>query len=551
MIKYIFVVGGVLSSVGKGIAAASSAKLLESRGYNVTCVKIDPYINVDAGTMNLTEHGEIFVTEDGDETDQDIGNYERFLDKNILSSNYMTTGRVYMTVINDERNLKYKGKCVEVVPHIPFEVIRRIKEAGKYNKADIVITEIGGTIGEYQNLLFLEAARMMKLESPKDVAFIMVSYLPILKMVGEMKTKPTQAAVRVLNSAGIQPDILLCRAEEKIDSKRREKLSVFCNMAKDCIISAPDVELIYDIALNFKKGALDDRLIEILNLELKQDNKKLIEWRRLSNKIKSLTDEIKIGIIGNSLKSDGYALKDSYLSVIEAIKHAAWFYNKKPVIDWIYADEYQLDPNRLKGLSSYDGFIIPGGFERKNIDGEIMVINYIREHDLPLLGLGYGMQLVAIEFARNVAKIDDADTEETNCNSKNLVICRMKHHPLANNNINANKRICLGAYPCLIKQGTKAYDCYKKREILERHRHRYQFNNQYRQILEANGLVISGISPDKELIEIIELSNHPFYIGTQFHPEFKSKPLTAHPLFLSFIKASIDLKKMSKNKVKA
>ncbi len=544
MIKYIFVVGGVLSSVGKGIAAASSAKLLESRGYNVTCVKIDPYINVDAGTMHSSEHGEVFVTEDGDETDQDIGNYERFLDKDILSSNYMTTGRVYRTVINDERNLKYKGKCVEVVPHIPLEVIRRIKKAAKKTKADIVITEIGGTVGEYQNLLFLEAARMMKLEQPKDVAFIMVSYLPILKMVGEIKTKPTQAAVRVLNSAGIQPDILLCRAEEELDDKRREKLSISCNMTKDCIISAPDVKLIYDIALNFKKGNLDDRLIEILGLEIKEANQKLAEWAVLAKKIKTVSNEINIGILGTRYKNDNYVLEDSYLSVIEAIKHAAWFYNKKPVINWIYADEYETNPNKLSELISCDGIIIPDSFELESIEGKIKVISFIREHHIPFLGLGQGMQLAVIEFARLLG-LEDATIEGDNYNSKNIVIQKVNYQRGGNNNLNYKEDICLGAYPCLIKKGTKAYDCYQKEKISERHRHRYQFNNQYRHTLEAKGLIISGMSPNQELVEIIELANHPFYIGTQFHPEFKSRPLKPHPLFLSFIEALASKRKSS------
>lgn len=543
MTKYIFVVGGVMSSVGKGVAAASCAKLLESRGYNVTCVKIDPYINVDAGTMNPTEHGEVFVTDDGDETDQDIGNYERFLEKDILSTNYMTTGRVYSTVINNERNLKYGGKCVEVVPHIPLEVIRRIKEVGKRAKADIVITEIGGTIGEYQNLLFLEAARMMKLRALNDVAFIMVSYLPIPKMVGEMKTKPTQAAVRTLNSSGIQPDILLCRAERNIDDERREKLSIFCNITKDRIISAPDVNLVYDVAINFKKEALDDRLIEILRLEKRKSNNKLEKWEALSKKIKELKDEIKIGIVGKYFKNGDYVITDAYLSVIEAIKHASWYHNKKPIIDWLSAEDYEENEDKLKELSSYDGIIIPSGFGSRGVEGKIKAINYVRENNIPFLGLCYGMQLATIEFARNVVGIKDATTEEVDKNGKNLIIHTMKEQIKKLNNLNYGSTMRLGAYPCIIKKGTKTYSCYKKEKISERHRHRYEFNNKYRKIFENKGLVITGTSPDNKLVEIIELPNHPFFIGTQFHPEFKSRPNKPHPLFKFFITAAINNKR--------
>lgn len=540
--KYIFVVGGVMSSVGKGITTASTAKLLESRGYNVTCVKIDPYINVDAGTMNPTEHGEVFVTKDGYETDQDMGNYERFLNKDILSTNYMTTGRVYLSVIEDERNLKYEGKCVEVVPHIPLEVIKRIKEAGKLAKADIVITEIGGTIGEYQNILFLEAARMLKLQYPNDVAFIMVSYIPIPKMVGEMKTKPTQAAVRTLNSSGIQPDILMCRAERSLDNKRKEKLSIFCNIPKDRIISAPDVESIYDIALNFKKGGLDERIIELLRLEEREENDGLIKWEELSNRIKDVKDEVRIGIVGKYFKTGDYVLSDSYLSVIEAIKHASWSLNKKPIIDWISSDEYEEDPNKLKDLSSYDGIIVPGGFGTRGIEGKIKAIQYLRENNIPFLGLCYGMQLATIEFARHVAGIKNATTEEMDKNAKQLIIHTMNDQIEKIQKSNYGGTMRLGAYPCVIKKDSKVYECYKEEKISERHRHRYEFNNKYRDLIEEKGLSIVGTSPDKRLVEIIELKNHKFFIGVQFHPELQSRPLNPHPLFVGLIKASYENK---------
>jgi CTP synthase len=540
MKKYVFVVGGVMSSVGKGIATSSCAKLLESRGYNLTCVKIDPYINVDAGTMNPTEHGEVFVTDDGDETDQDMGNYERFLNKDILSTNYMTTGRVYLTVINDERNLKYGGKCVEVVPHIPLEVIRRIKKAAETSNADITIIEIGGTVGEYQNLLFLEAARMMKLETPNDVAFMMVSYLPIPSKVGEMKTKPTQFAVRTLNSSGIQPDILLCRGEKPLDDKRKEKLSIFCNVSKGNIISAPDVDSIYDVALNFKKESLDERLIDILRLEPRESNSAMDEWAALSNKIKNLKETVKIGIVGKYFKTGDYVLADSYISVIEAIKHASWAYNRKPIISWLSSDDYEKDPDKLKELSTYDGVIVPGGFGTRGIEGKIKAINYLREHNIPFLGLCYGMQLATIEFARNIAGIKGATTEEMDKDAKNLVIHTMKEQveKLAKANYGGTMR--LGAYPCVLDTKSKVYECYGKKEISERHRHRYEFNNEYRKLLEQKGLSIVGVSPDNKLVEIVELTDHKFFVGTQFHPELKSRPLNPHPLFLGFIKAGIE-----------
>jgi len=538
--KYIFVVGGVMSSVGKGIATASCAKLLKARGYSTTCVKIDPYINVDAGTMNPTEHGEVFVTDDGDETDQDIGNYERFLNTNILSTNYMTTGRVYKKVIEDERNLKYKGKCVEVVPHIPMEVVRRIKIASSSAEAEVTVIEIGGTVGEYQNVLFLEAARMMKIESPDDVIFVMVSYLPIPKMVGEMKTKPTQSAVRTLNSSGIQPNLLLCRSERSLDEKRKEKLSVFCNLKKNAIISAPDADSIYDVVLNFEKENLDERLIELLNLEERASNNELEEWRNFANKVKNVKEEITIGIVGKYFKTGDYVLSDSYLSVVEAIKHASWFYNKKPIIKWLYPDEYEDSPEKLEELKSCNGIIVPGGFGTRGIEGKIEAISYLRKNDIPFLGLCYGMQLATIEFARNVAGISDATTEEMDPNAKNLIIHTMKDQINKIKNENYGGTMRLGAYPCLLNKNSKSFESYKEENISERHRHRYEFNNNYRDLLEEKGLLIAGTSPDNNLVEIIENPKNKFFVGSQFHPELKSRPLNPHPLFLGFIKAAIE-----------
>ncbi|HPO10992.1 MAG TPA: CTP synthase [bacterium] len=543
MPKFVFIVGGVMSSVGKGVATASTAKILQSRGYNVTCVKIDPYINVDAGTMNPVEHGEVFVTEDGDETDQDIGNYERFLNRNIYSYNYMTTGRVYLSVIEKERNLEYKGKCVEVVPHIPEEVIRRIKIAQEKNNADIVIIEIGGTVGEYQNLLFLEAARIMKMQNPQDVMFVMVSFMPIPSVIGEMKTKPTQFAVRSLNSAGIQPDILLCRGAKPLDEPRKEKLGIFCNVVKDNIISAPDVECIYEIPINFEKDHYGDRILDILKLESYknkiEDHESFEEWVNSVDKIKKITKTVKIGIIGKYFTTGDFVLKDSYISVIEAIKHAAWYYNINPQIDWIDSTIYEQDISLLEGLSKYNGIIIPGGFGSRGVNGKINAIKYIREHDIPFLGLCYGMQLATIEFARDVCGLYDANTEEIDSSTKNPVIHIMESQKenIAIKKFGGSMR--LGAYPCKLNENSICYTLYNTELISERHRHRYEFNNTYRDLFEKNGLLIAGTSPDNSLVEIIELKDHKFFIGTQFHPELKSRFLDPHPIFKGFIKSMI------------
>jgi len=529
-----------MSGVGKGIASASIGKILQSKGFEVTAVKIDPYINVDAGTMNPTEHGEVFVTEDGDETDQDLGNYERFLNTNIYSENYMTTGRVYQTVINKERNLEYKGKCVEVVPHIPEEVIKRIKIAGEKAKADFVIVEVGGTVGEYQNILFLEAARMMHLSHPNQVVFVLLSYLPVPSKIGEMKTKPTQFAVRALNSAGIQPDFILCRAHLAIDEPRRKKISIFCNMQDENVISAPDVLSVYDIPVNFENEGFGNKILKRFGMEEKK--KDLVEWRAMIDTInKKKKKTVKIGIVGKYFNTGDYVLSDSYLSVIEAIKHASWkFANLE--IEWINSEQFDKSTKDIKKvLSKFNGIIVPGGFGSRGIEGKINVIKYCRENKVPYLGLCYGMQLAVIEFARNVAGIKDANTREIESEGKNLVIDLMEdqREKLKNGNYGGTMR--LGAYPCVLKKGTLSNKAYAVSEISERHRHRYEFNNDYKEILEKKGLIIAGTSPDGGLVEIIELpkTKHPFFVGVQFHPEFKSRPLNPHPLFVEFVKASL------------
>ena len=544
--KYIFVVGGVISGVGKGITSSSLGLILKNRGLAVTAIKVDPYINVDAGTMNPTEHGEVFVLGDGDETDQDMGNYERFLDIDLTRVNYMTTGRVYQTVIEKERNLEYKGKCVEVVPHIPLEVIRRIKEAGKNAKADVVIVEVGGTIGEYQNMLFLEAARMMKVEHPKDIFFVMVSYLPIPSKVGEMKTKPTQHASRLLNASGIQADILIARAETFLDEKRKEKLSLFCNIPADRIISAPDVDSIYDIPLNFEKEKLSEKLCDILGVICKKpDEQGWNKWKNFAKHAHNGKEVVKIAMIGKYFETGDFILSDSYLSVIEALKYSAYMQNKKPVISWINSEDFEKSPAKLKTLKDYDGIIVPGGFGSRGIEGIIKSIKFARENNIPYFGLCYGMQLMVIEYARNILGLKDANTREVNPNSKNLVIDVMESQKeiLMKNSYGGSMR--LGSYKAALKKGSVAENAYGEKVITERHRHRYEVNNTYVEALEKKGLVFSGTSPDGHLMEIAELpkSKHPFFLGTQFHPEFLARPLHPHPLFSAFVKAMIKGKK--------
>lgn len=539
MAKYIFVAGGVMSGVGKGIATASIAKILQARGFRVTSIKIDPYVNVDAGTMNPTEHGEVFVLDEGTECDQDMGNYERFLGFSLPAVNYMTTGSVYQAVIRRERNLEYGGRCVEVVPHIPMEVIERIEKAGRVAKADFVTVEIGGTVGEYQNVLFLEAARMLRLKKPGNVLFVLVSYLPVPAKIGEMKTKPTQYAVRTLNSAGIQPDIIIARSSVALDKKRKEKIALNCNMREEDVISAPDIESIYEVPLNFEKDNLSQLILEKLKLKGKESDLK--EWRDFVNILKSAKKPVKIGIVGKYFGTGDFMLSDAYISVIEAVKHASFYFKRQPEISWLNAEEYEKNPKALADLKKYDGIIVPGGFGERGIEGKIKAIEFCRKNKIPFFGLCYGMQLLVVEFARHVCGLKDAHTTEIDRETKNPVIDIMPEQKknLADKNFGATMR--LGAYPAAVKEKTIAFMAYKKHLISERHRHRWEVNPDYRELLENKGLVFSGASPDGRLMEIAELPKnlHPFFAGVQFHPEFKSSPLAPHPLFQEFIKACL------------
>ncbi|MBI2475379.1 CTP synthase [Candidatus Uhrbacteria bacterium] len=536
--KYIFVVGGVMSGVGKGTVTAALGRVLISKGFKVTAIKIDPYINVDAGTMNPVEHGEVFVTVDGDETDQDIGNYERFLDANILSVNYMTTGRVYQSVIQRERNLEYEGKTVQVVPHVPNEVIDRIERAAHHAEADFVLIEVGGTVGEYENILFLEAARLMRMKYPDQVRSILVSYMPVPAAVGEMKTKPTQQAVRMMMGAGLTPDFVVARSALHIDKPRIEKLAMFSNVHADHVIGSPDVDSIYKVPLLFEEQKFGEKILWSFGVEPRQKTG-LSKWKQMVGRIENAKSEVKIGVVGKYFSTGDFTLSDAYLSVIEAIKHASWAQGKKPKLVWLNSEEYEKSPSKLKELSQMDGIVIPGGFGSRGVEGKISAIRYCREKKIPYLGLCYGMQCAVIEFARNVAKLKDANTTEINEKTQHPVIHLLPGQEELVKDKSYGGTLRLGAYECKLAAGTVARKAYGNALIEERHRHRYEFNNEYRARLQKAGLVVSGVNPDQDLVEIIELKNHPFFVGVQFHPEFQSRPMNPHPLFVGFVKAAM------------
>ena len=567
--KYIFVVGGVMSGVGKGVATSSIGTLLAAKGWTVNLAKVDPYLNVDAGTMNPTEHGEVFVLDNGLETDQDMGNYERFLNRDLTGDDYITSGMVYKHVIEKERALGYGGKCVEAIPHIRDEIVRRFEHSAKVNKSDISIIEIGGTVGDYQNIMFIEAARVLKIRHPNDVIFIMVSYLPVPGTLGEMKTRPTQNAVHQLASYGVTADIIIARADMPLDDRRKEKIAVACNLPAKRVISAPDIESIYDVPINFERDRLGDIVLEALNVPFGERSGALKDeplismdaWKKMTKGIKNYVDKpLKIAIVGKYFNTGDFVLTDAYISVLEAIKFSGYAAQVKPIIHTVNARDFEkgsVGDAAYAKLDEMDGVIVPGGFGESGIEGKLNVIRYCRENKIPYFGLCYGMQLMTIEYARNVLGLAGAHTAEIDPKSPHLIIDIMpdQKKKIATGDYGGSMR--LGLYPAKLTKGSVAQEAYSQfagkplprptTVIRERHRHRYEVNPKYIDRIEKGGLVFSGKSPDGTLMEIAELprTEHPFFLGTQFHPEFLARPLMPHPLFTEFLKAA----KINKGKV--
>ena len=529
--KYIFVTGGVVSGLGKGITAASLGRLLKARGLKVAAQKLDPYINVDPGTMNPLQHGEVFVTEDGAETDLDLGHYERFIDENLNKYSNLTAGKVYWNVLNKERQGAYLGSTVQVIPHITNEIKDFIYHVGNKTNADIVITEIGGTIGDIESQPFIEAARQISLETGKDnCLFIHVTLIPYLKCSQEHKTKPTQHSVKELQGMGITPSIIVLRCDSHLDPSIFHKIALFCNVEPDCVIENITLPNIYDTPLMLEKAHFSDVVCRKLNIIAPSPD--MHEWEQMSTRINNPNKHnVHIGLVGKYV-----TLHDAYLSVVEALHHAGYNQNANINIHWIDSEQIHSDTVETQ-LSNLNGIIIPGGFGSRGIEGMILAAQYAREHDIPYFGICLGMQIGVIEYARNVLEIANANSGEFDEQCPNKVIDFM---PGQSDSINKGGTLRLGSYPCIIKPKTTMERCYKTLQIFERHRHRYEFNNTYRTPLEAAGLTLSGISPDGTLVETIELTNKPFYVGVQFHPEFKSRPNRPHPLFQGFIEASIN-----------
>jgi len=525
--KYIFITGGVVSGLGKGITAASLGRLLKNRGYKVVNQKLDPYINVDPGTMNPCEHGEVFVTDDGAETDLDLGHYERFIDENLTKQSSVTTGQIYLEVIEKERRGDYLGKTIQVIPHITNAIKERIYS---FKNADIVITEIGGTVGDIESLPYLEAIRQIGIEQKdNDVAYIHVTLLPYIYGSNELKSKPTQHSVKELQSIGIKPDILVCRAEKNIDEKMKEKIALFCNVKKEDVIQNKTVDILYEVPLMLEQEGMALRICKKLNLKKQKPANE--EWQKMINKIKKINDKnLKIAIVGKYMQLD-----DAYLSLIEAVKHGGYANNYRVDIDILNSEEIT-EKNVNKKLNKYKGIIIPGGFGVRGTEGKITAIKYARENNVPFLGICLGMQMAVVEFARNVLGYKDANSEEFNNKSKHKVIHIMEEQVKINQKGGTMR---LGSYDCVLKEKSLASKIYKEKQIKERHRHRYEYNNMYKKEMEAKGLICSGTSPNGELVEIVELKNHPYFIASQFHPEFKSRPDRPHPLFVNLIKAAI------------
>lgn len=530
MKKYIFVTGGVVSGLGKGITAASLGRLLKSRGLKVAAQKLDPYINVDPGTMSPYQHGEVYVTEDGAETDLDLGHYERFIDEDLNKYSNLTTGKVYWNVLNKERRGEYLGSTVQVIPHITNEIKNFVYNVGKESNADVVITEIGGTIGDIESQPFIEAARQISLEVGRENSlFIHVTLVPYLHGSEEHKTKPTQHSVKELQGMGVNPNIIVLRCDEPLEKSIFEKISLFCNVKPDCVIENITLPNLYEAPLMLEKNKFSEIVCRELGIEANEPNLK--DWTAMVKRIKSRPYTTHIGLVGKYIE-----LHDAYLSVAEALRHAGYYYNTHIKIHWISSDGINND-NAKEKLDGLDGIIIPGGFGNRGIEGMISTVKYARENDIPLFGICLGMQVMVIEYARNVAMLTGANSREFNSKTPYKVIDFMEGQ---NDSINKGGTLRLGSYPCVIKPKTTMKRLYKTDVINERHRHRYEFNNEYRDILTSKGLTLSGVSPDGLLIETVELTDRPFYVGVQFHPEFKSRPNKPHPLFLGFVGAAFE-----------
>ena len=547
--KFIFVTGGVLSSLGKGLAAAAIGTLLEARGLTVTLQKLDPYINVDPGTMNPFQHGEVYVTDDGAETDLDLGHYERFTSAKMSHKNNFTSGKIYYSVIMKERRGDYLGGTVQIIPHITDEIKASILQLAG-SETDIAIVEIGGTVGDIEGLPFLEAIRQLRNDLGREnTLYIHLTYVPYIKTAGELKTKPTQHSVKELRAIGIQPDILLCRTERFLPPEVKRKIALFCNVDQDAVITAKDVDCIYEIPLIFHKEKLDEKIIELLNIWTREP--KLKDWEELVFRLKNPKQEVTIAVVGKYVH-----LKDSYKSLHEALVHGGIPTRTK--VNIRYVDSEEITPENVSELlAGADAVLVPGGFGSRGIEGKIQAIRYAREKGLPFFGICLGMQLAVIEFARHVAGLEGADSTEFNPDTPYPVIYLMREWfnyrtqrvEVRDEQTEKGGTMRLGAYPCRLIEGTLAHRAYQKEEVFERHRHRYEFNNEYRDVLQEKGLVISGVSPDGELVEIIELpaETHPWFLGCQFHPEFRSRPMEPHPLFVSFVNAALERAKKKEN----
>jgi CTP synthase len=532
MSKYIFVTGGVVSGLGKGITAASLGNLLKQRGLSVFVQKFDPYINVDPGTMSPLQHGEVFVTKDGGETDLDLGHYERFIDTELSKNSSITTGRIYLNVINKERRGEYLGGTVQVIPHITNEIKRKIFEAGNESNADIVITEIGGTVGDIESLPFIETIRQLRSElGMENVLFIHTTLVPYIEASGELKTKPTQHSVKELRSFGIHPDVIVCRSQYELDDSIKSKIALFCDVRKENVILSIDVPNLYEIPLKLQEQGFDDIICRQLGFNVKKAD--MTEWKNLVDLTNNLTNSVTIGLVGKYV-----ALHDAYLSVAESLKHAGYPLHAQVNIKWIDSELLETE-NPEEVLKDVAGIIVPGGFGGRGVEGKIKAINYARTHKVPYLGICLGMQLAVIEFARNVVGLKDANSTEFSHTTASPVIDLMAEQKKI---VDLGGTMRLGNYSCKVKVGTKAYEAYGQEEVLERHRHRYEFNNKYLDVLTQNGLVISGINEATNLVELVELSDHPFFVATQAHPEFKSRPNRPHPLFREFVKAAYNNK---------